>query len=51
VKTSTRTGRPIEPITVTKIRIAKVGSPPPLPVPVPHVPKSVQLQLRPDAPR
>ena len=51
VKTSPRTGRPLEPVTIKKIRIAKVGSPPPLPDPVPHVPKAVQLEFRPDLPR
>jgi peptidyl-prolyl cis-trans isomerase A (cyclophilin A) len=51
VKTSTRTGRPLDPITVTKIRIAKVGNPPPLPDPVPHVPKAVKLEFRPEAAR
>ncbi len=50
VKT-TRAGKPLEPITVNKIRIRKVGNPPPLPDPVPHVPKAVQIGIRPDAPR
>jgi peptidyl-prolyl cis-trans isomerase A (cyclophilin A) len=35
-----RSGAPIEPVTLKKIRIRKVGNPAPLPDPVPYVPKA-----------
>jgi len=40
-------GLPLEPITVKKIRIRKVGNPRPLPDPVPYAPKAVPLAPRP----
>lgn len=45
-----RTGLPIEPIAVKKIRVRKVGNPPALPDPVPFVPKAIQLAPRPAQP-
>jgi peptidyl-prolyl cis-trans isomerase A (cyclophilin A) len=39
-------GRPIEPVTIEKIRIFSVGNPPPIPDPVPYVPSRVPMTER-----
>lgn len=40
-------GRPIEPVTIEKIRIFSVGDPPPLPEPLPYTPQPVPLEADP----
>jgi peptidyl-prolyl cis-trans isomerase A (cyclophilin A) len=42
VKTAGR-GRPIDPVTIERIRIFAVGDPPPLPAPVAHLPEPAQM--------
>ncbi len=41
-------GRPIEPVTIEKIRIFSVGDPAPLPAPLPYTPQRVPLEADPE---
>jgi hypothetical protein len=39
-------GRPIEPVTIEKVRIFKIGDPPPLEEPVPHHPTPAEFKAK-----
>ena len=39
-------GRPIEPVTIERVRIFKIGDPPPLAEPVPHHPTPAEFKLK-----
>jgi peptidyl-prolyl cis-trans isomerase A (cyclophilin A) len=39
-------GKPIEPVTIHRVRIERKGSPAPLPEPVPYTPSATSMQLR-----
>ncbi len=42
-------GTPLQPVTIRRIRVTKVGDPPPLPTPVPHEPKAKEYGPHPTA--